>query len=176
MLIARGFLVLCGLSLSVPAMAQQADATFEYSPVARLLKSGQYRAEVWRRDIGADRSEIAWSDSEPAPTAAMAIAEACESLKQSFNPAFHCPHIATPVPREPAAPMAYAAPKVSIAKGPPRPTDPTVGGSKTSTPPPTAPATTPGAPSNDGTWAKNFWKAQERWFGGGGGGDGGGGP
>ena len=58
MSIARGLLVLCGLGLSVPALAQQADSTFEYSPVARLLQNGQYRAEVWRRDVSADRGEI----------------------------------------------------------------------------------------------------------------------
>ena len=58
MSIARGLLVLCGLGLSVPALAQQAGSDFEYSPLARLLQNGQYRAEVWRRDVSADRGEI----------------------------------------------------------------------------------------------------------------------
>ena len=67
----------CGLAWTAPAFAEEGAAGFEYSPVARLVQGGQFRAEVWRRDVATDSSEIAWSDSELSPTAAKAIGEAC---------------------------------------------------------------------------------------------------
>jgi hypothetical protein len=164
MSIARGLLVLCGLGLSVPALAQQAHSAFEYSPVARLLQNGQYRAEVWRRDVYADRSEIAWSEAEPSLTAVMAITEACASIKQNFDPSFHCPHAATPH-------------EGATFKGPSPPSQHKLATTRTSArpPPPMASPNSPVLQSSGSTWLKNFWKVQDSAAGGGSGGDSGGG-
>jgi hypothetical protein len=154
-----------------PQLVVVKKPAFEYSPVARLLQNGQFRAEVWRRDVANDRSEIAWSDSELASTAAMASAEACVSLKRNFDPSFDCPLAATPAPHEDAAPTAAAAPR----KGPPPPPKRRARVVRTSVRPPAKTPATPPAPSGGSDWLKNFWEVQDRASGGGGGADGGGG-
>ena len=166
MSITRGLLVLCGLGLSAPALAQQADLAFEYSPVARLLQNGQFRAEVWRRDIATDRIENAWNDAEPALTAAVAITAACASIKQNFDPSFRCSRAATPAPYEgatvkgPSPPAQRKPPIVRTSAYPSRVTSPN-----------------PAPQSGGSAWIKNFWEVRDREGGGGGGsgGDSGGG-
>jgi hypothetical protein len=160
-LIVTASLILWGVGLPVPALAQQVDAAFEYSPVARMLPNGQFRAEVWRRDIAADRSEVAWSDAEPVTTSALAIAEACASLKQNFDPAFQCPRIATPPPQLRAAvkPSAFGVPPVPVKTAPPPAPDhkPAVA----NTPPrPSTPAPPPMVGGN--AWVKDFWQVRDR--------------
>ena len=186
MLIARGLLVLCGLGLSAPALAQQTDAAFEYSPVARLLQNGQYRAEVWRRDVTADRGEIAWSDAEPTATAATAIAEACTALTQNFDPAFHCPRAvaapsqegvalkpsATAVPNKLPLPVGKAPPALpGVGKAPPALPGVVKAGAHPPSPAvmPGAPATTPAPPTGGSGWARDFWQSRDRTSAGGGG-------
>ena len=161
---ARGLVVLCGLGLSVPALAQQADLAFEYSPVARFLQNGQYRAEVWRRDVFSDRSEIAWSEAEPTFTAAMAVTQACASINQNFDPSFHCPRAATPH-------------EGATFKGPSPPSQHKLATIRTSARPlPRMDSSNSQFPHSSGsTWLKNFWEVRDRATGGDGGSSGGGG-
>ena len=74
----------------MPVLAQEQAAAFEYSPVVRLVRSGQFQAEVWRRDVRTDRSDLAWSNREIYPTTAAAMIEACTSLRKNFDAAFSC--------------------------------------------------------------------------------------
>jgi hypothetical protein len=87
--------LVCGLGAWAPLLAQQ--ATFEYSAVARLLQDGNFRAEIWRRELASDRSDIAWSSNEPSPNAVEAVGEACQSLQQNFDASFPCPRVASAV-------------------------------------------------------------------------------
>lgn len=96
--IARSVALLCGL-LAASAFAQQQESAFEYSPVARLMHDGSFRAEVWRREIATDRSDLAWSSNEPSPTAAVAASEACRSLQQNFDAGFVCPTAGSAAPQ-----------------------------------------------------------------------------
>jgi hypothetical protein len=79
-----------GLALAMPTLAQEQASAFEYSPVVRLVRSGQFQAEVWRRDVRTDRSDLAWSNREIYPTTAAAMVEACTSLRKNFDAAFSC--------------------------------------------------------------------------------------
>ena len=83
-------LMASSLALTTPALAQEQVAAFEYSPVVRLVRSGQFQAEVWRRDVRTDRSDLAWSNREIYPTTAAAMIEACTSLRRNFDAAFSC--------------------------------------------------------------------------------------
>src|SRR4030095_16569424 len=83
-------LVASSLRLTTPTLAQEQAAAFEYSPVVRLMRSGQFQAEVWRRDVRTDNSDLAWSNREIYPTAAAAVIEACTSLRKNFDVTFSC--------------------------------------------------------------------------------------
>ena len=92
MLISKILLLMASsLALTMPvALAQEQASAFEYSPVVRLVRSGQFQAEVWRRDVRTDRSDLAWSNREIYPTTAAAMIEACTSLRKNFDAAFSC--------------------------------------------------------------------------------------
>jgi hypothetical protein len=92
MLISKIFLLMASsLAMAMPvALAQEQASAFEYSPVVRLVRSGQFQAEVWRRDVRTDRSDLAWSNREIYPTTAAAMIEACTSLRKNFDAAFSC--------------------------------------------------------------------------------------
>src|SRR6185312_8037223 len=100
MLISKTLLLMASsLALTTPALAQEQAAAFEYSPVVRLMRSGQFQAEVWRRDVRTDRSDSAWSNGELYTTAAAAMIEACASLRKNFDVTFSCSRAA---PQEPS--------------------------------------------------------------------------
>ena len=88
----RSLVMTSCLALTAPALAQEAANTFEYSPVVRLMHNGKFRAEVWRRDVGTDQSDLAWSDSELSATATTAIVDACAALQRNFDGTFPCMH------------------------------------------------------------------------------------
>src|SRR5262245_34067630 len=100
MLISKTLLLMASsLALTAPALAQEQAAAFEYSAIARLMRSGQLQAEVWRRDIRTDQSDLAWRNRELYPTAVAAMMEACTSLRKNFDLTFSC---------SPAAPQGIA--------------------------------------------------------------------
>src|SRR6516225_5450156 len=150
---------LCGIGASVPSLAQDETKIFQYSPIARL-EAGQYRAEVWRREIASGKEEAAWSNSDLHGSAAEALAAACAKLRENFDASFACIQTSRD---------ANADKTVTESRPPPE------NGSKT--PPAMSPVPAPKAvaatsqPASN--WAKEFWTNQSRW--GHGGGDGGGG-
>jgi hypothetical protein len=82
-------LAVCGMGVIDPVMAEDQPAGAQYSPVARLLRNGQYRAEVWRRnDKGQD--EFVGTNYKPHASAAEAMDDACLSLRKHFDPSFSC--------------------------------------------------------------------------------------
>lgn len=169
-------IVACGLAVTEPAGAGELAAAFEYAPVARLTHGGLFRAEVWRRDVRTDRSDLAWSDSEPYATAALAMVEACASLQKSYDPAFPCARAtqarsgtaraAGPAPA-PAAPKVAAVP-VRQGMTPAKAPVPRAGNQSASQAP-----NRQVVAGDRNAWIKEFWKHQDT--GQGGGGDGGGG-
>src|SRR6476469_3778017 len=91
MLISKTVLLMAGsLALTTPTLAQEQAAAFEYSPVVRLTRSGEFQAEVWRRDVRTDHCDLAWSNGGIYPTAAAAMIEACTSLRKNFDVTFSC--------------------------------------------------------------------------------------
>jgi uncharacterized membrane protein YgcG len=91
MLISKTLLLMASsLALATPTLAQEQSTAFEYSPVVRLMRSGQFQAEVWRRDVRTNHSDLAWSNRETYPTAAAAMIEACTSLRKNFDVPFSC--------------------------------------------------------------------------------------
>jgi hypothetical protein len=91
MLISKTLLLMASsLTLATPTLAQERATAFEYSPVVRLMRSGQFQAEVWRRDVRTNRSDVAWSNRETYPTTAAAMIEACTSLRKNFDVPFTC--------------------------------------------------------------------------------------
>jgi hypothetical protein len=163
MRITSSLVLTCGLAWAAPALAEEVAAAFEYSPVARLVQGGQFRAEVWRRDVATDSSDVAWSDAELSPTAAKAIGEACAALQKNFDPDFACSLHQGSV-------SLAAKPKVAskALTGPP----PTHKAKSAHAPPRVA--AEPAAASDKANWAKDFWKEKDA-IGGFGGGAGGGG-
>ena len=83
-----------GVALITSALAQEQSAAFDYWPVARHLRSGQFQAEVWRHDLRNDYSDLAWSNQEPFATPAMAMAKACTSVQNGFDASFSCSGVA----------------------------------------------------------------------------------
>jgi hypothetical protein len=79
-----------GLALTTSTLAQEQSAAFEYWPVARHLRSGQFQAEVWRHDLRNDYNDLAWSNQEPFATPAIAMAKACTSVQNNFDASFSC--------------------------------------------------------------------------------------
>jgi hypothetical protein len=83
-----------GVALTTSTLAQEQSAAFEYWPVARHLRSGQFQAEVWRHDLRNDYSDLAWSNQEPFATPAIAMAKACSSVQNNFDASFSCSGVA----------------------------------------------------------------------------------
>jgi hypothetical protein len=91
MLISKSLLLMASaLALTTPALAQERATAFEYSAVARLTPSGQFQAEVWRRDVRTGHSDLAWSNRELYLTPTAAMVEACTSLRKNFDVASSC--------------------------------------------------------------------------------------
>ena len=151
MLISKTLLMMASsLALTTPALAQEQAAAFEYSPVVRLMRSGQFQAEVWRRDVRTDRSDSAWSNGEIYPTAAAAMIEACTSLRKNFDVTFSCSSAAPQTVRDRAAanPSATAAAMKSAG--------PAVERKGTLVKTPVGPERVTSDAS--GAWLKDFWK------------------
>ena len=82
--------MLWGLALITPALAQDQRAQSAYSASAQLMNDGQYRAEVWRRDGATGRNELAWNNAATHATMTKAMDEACTALKQFYDPTASC--------------------------------------------------------------------------------------
>jgi uncharacterized membrane protein YgcG len=163
MLIFKTLLLMASsFALTVPALAQEPATAFEYSAVARLMRSGQFQAEVWRRDVTNDHSDLAWTNRELYPTAAAAMGEACTSLRKNFDLAFSCLRAA---PQGPARDKTPANPGATVAA------------MKSAVPAVEHKVVVDEKVISDASraWLKDFWKVQERQSGGGTGGAGGGG-
>jgi hypothetical protein len=80
----------CGAALATSTVAQEQSATFEYWPIARHLRSGQFQAEVWRHDRRNGYSDLAWSNQESFATPTIAMANACSSVQSNFDASFSC--------------------------------------------------------------------------------------
>ena len=79
----------CGMGVIEPVMAEDQRVGAQYSPVVRQLRNGQYRAEVWRRnDKG--QEEFVGTNYKPHASAAMAMDDACLSVRKYFDPSFSC--------------------------------------------------------------------------------------
>ncbi len=99
---------MCGIGAIAPALAEDQPTPFQYSPVARLLSNGQYRAEIWRRDVANGQEDRAWSNFELHASSAKAMDEACTTLRKYFDGSFSCAQIssdlkAAEIAKEPAA-------------------------------------------------------------------------
>src|SRR5215471_16398061 len=153
------FVAICGISATAPTLAQDGARIFQYSPVARLVEEGQYRAEVLRREVASGTEDRAWSNSSLHESAADAIAAACATLRENFDDSFSCPQRsrdakAGETVKKPAA-------VVTQKSRPPKDNGP-------NTPPANSLVTTPKAvaaaskPSSS-DWARDFWANQSRW-------------
>ena len=152
MRITSSLVLTCGLAWTAPALAEDAAAAFEYSAVARLVQGGQFQAEVWRRDVATDGTDVAWTDTELSPTAAKAIGEACAALQKNFDPSFSC------LTHQQASVTEAAKPKVlTKALAGPLPPHKVI---KMVHPP--QPPAEPAVVIDKGSWVKDFWKTQER--------------
>ena len=204
MLISKILLLMASsLALTTPALAQEQAAPFEYSPVVRLVRSGQFQAEVWRRDVRTDRNDLAWSNREIYPTTAAAMIEACTSLRKNFDAAFSCldhqpvvlardagtdrndhdPPARATRQQSAAPPTSKVAASLAAPQG--RVTDRAPGNPRVTAVP--MKSAVPAVKRKvvvyeyvitsdaKGAWYKDFWKNQERYFGGGGDGGGSGG-
>jgi hypothetical protein len=171
----------CGIG-AIPALAQDESRIFQWSPVARPVGQGQYRAEIWRRENASGNEDRAWMSSDLHASSTEAMAAACATLRKNFDDSFSC----TQTSRDAKA--------RKVEESRPREEN----GSKTPpaiSPVPTqndiATASQPGSnnwtavvkqvwaaasQSGSGNWAKEFWANQSKWgHGGGDGGAGGGG-
>ena len=203
MLISKILLLMASsLALTMPvALAQEHAAPFEYSPVVRLVRSGQFQAEVWRRDVRTDRNDLAWSNREIYPTTAAAMIEACTSLRKNFDAAFSCsdhqpvvlardvgtdrndhdPPARATRQQSAAPPTSKVAASLAAPQG--RVTDRAPGNPRVTAVP--MKSAVPAVKrkvvvyeyvtsDGKGAWYKDFWNNQERYFGGGSDGGGGG--
>ena len=158
-----------GLAVTMPALAQEQAAAFEYYPVAHPIPSGQFQAEVWRRNLRTGPSDLAWSSQTRYATAARAMAQACVSLQKNFDASFSCSRVANPPPASSTAlaSVAAAANKTAV---------PAVERkvSSVNAPVRSQPITyEPVGLDEKSSWLNNFWKNHERYSGGGDGGGGG---
>jgi len=74
----------CGIGATVPSFAQDEARIFSYRPMVQLVRDGQYRAEVWKRENASGKEELAWSNSDLHASAARALAAACATLRETF--------------------------------------------------------------------------------------------
>ena len=177
-------IALCGIGASVPTLAQDETRIFQYSPIARLVGEGQYRAEVWRLENASGKEERAWSDPKLHGSSAEAMAAACATLRENYS--FSC----TQASRDAKAGKVVKVPSTGVAEASGPQTPP----ANAPVPPPKADAAASQPGSNNwamefwlnvvaaasqpgSNWAKEFWANQSRWShsGGDGGGGGGGG-
>jgi hypothetical protein len=169
---------LYGVAMITPASAQHQTAPFQYSPVTRLMNSGKFRAEVWRRNVATGTEELVWSNSVLHSTATMAIVQACTSLQKYFDESFSCPRAASQEPITPAPiAQAKATPKrTPTPDGHPNPLL-NLATKMTTVERRVAPGrrlvSSPSGANTPST--REFWENRERWRGGGGEGGGGGG-
>jgi hypothetical protein len=155
----------------MPALAQEQAAAFEYYPVAHHMPSGQFQAEVWRRNLRIGPSDLAWSNQERYATAARAMAEACVSIQQNFDTSFSCSRVANATPAS-----SSTAPSASVTAPAKRTAVPAVEPKVTSVNAPVRSRSVTYEPvglDEKSSWLKDFWKNIEKHSGGGGGGDGG---
>src|SRR5262249_30992514 len=91
-MLTRTFLVVavCGIGASVPTLAQDETRIFQYSPIARLVGEGQYRAEVWKRENASGRENLGWSTSDVQGRPAEVWAAPCENPREYFDVFFPC--------------------------------------------------------------------------------------
>jgi hypothetical protein len=168
MLIIRALLLIAsGLALTTPTVAQEQASAFEYSAVVRILRSGHFQAEVWRRDVRTDQGDLAWSNSAFYPSATAAMIEACAALRKDFDETFSCSPVA---PQQAVGASATMTPSGTAMSG--KGAAPAVDPKAASMKKPVGPERTSDA---SGAWLKDFWRSQERQFGGGGDGGGSGG-
>jgi len=158
----------CGIGATGPILAQDDARIFQFSPIARLVGEGQYRAEVWRRENASGKEERAWSSSGLHGSSAEAMAAACATLHENFDDSFPCTQ-----PSRHAKAGATVKETGSVVTEKLRP--PTENGSKT--PPANSPVSAPKAvvaasKLGSNNWAKEFWANQSRWGHGSGGGGG----
>ena len=134
-----------GFALTTSTLAQEQSAAFEYWPVARHLRSGQFQAEVWRHDLRNDYNDSAWSNQEPFATPAIAMAKACTSVQNNFDASFSCSglvhHGSAVVAKKIAATEGES--RGTAAKGPMHPLPI---------------AKVPGSSGERHAWLKDFWK------------------
>jgi hypothetical protein len=172
----------CGIGASVPTLAKDEARIFQYSPIARFVGEGQYRAEVWRRETASGKEERAWSSSYLFGSSEQAIAVACTTLRETF--ASSCtsrnakagetvrePGSVVTDKSRPTSQALPANPPIPAPKEVPAASNP---GSTNWTKEFWAKVAAAASHSNNSNWAKEFWTSQSRWSGGGGGGDGGG--
>jgi hypothetical protein len=77
-------IAVCGIGATVPTLADDEARIFQYSSIARLVGEGQYRAEVWKREIASGKEEPAWSSSDLHRSSEQAIVAACTTLRENF--------------------------------------------------------------------------------------------
>ena len=186
-------LAACSMGIIEPVIAEDQPAGAQYSPAARRLSNGQYRAEIWRQD---DKGQDVFvgTNYKPHASAAKAMNDACLLLRKYFDPSFACSEI--PADQESAEKTTES----SVSVPDPKPVTanrmegerPVAATTKTGTDSaggsaearkvasaPKAAQAKPGAAATMASnfrpsqWGKHFWDNQARW--GHGGGDGGGG-
>jgi hypothetical protein len=74
----------CGIGATVPSFAHDEARIFSYRPMAQLVRDGQYRAEVWKRENASGKEELAWSNSDLHASWGQALAAACATLRENF--------------------------------------------------------------------------------------------
>jgi len=154
----------CGIGATVPTLAQDEARIFQYSPIARFVGEGQYRAEVWRRENASGKEERAWSNSDLHGSSTEALAAACAKLRENFDDSFSCTQAsrdakAGETVKEPGTVVTEESrpPKENRSKAPP------------ANSPVPAPKSAAAASPGSSDWGKEFWAHQSRWGHGGGG-------
>jgi hypothetical protein len=167
---------LCGIGASVPTLALGEARIFQYSPIARLVREGQYRAEVWRRETSSGKEERAWSSVDLHGSSEQAIAAACTTLRENF--ASSCTSRITkagetvresgPLVTDNSRPPLQALPANSPIPAPKEISAPSSPGSANWAKEFWAKVAAAASHSNKPNWVKEFWTGQSRWSGGGG--------
>jgi len=148
----------CCIGAMGSTLAQDEARIFQYSPVARLVAEGQYRAEVWRRENATGTEECAWSSSDLHGSSAVAMAAACATLRRDFDESFSCSRTS----RDAKAPEIVKEPGTVVTEEsrPPKKSGSTTPPANSPVPAPKAVAAASKLGSNN--WAKKFWANQSR--------------
>src|SRR5262249_30515107 len=168
----------CGIGGTVPTFAQDKARIFQYSPIARLVGEGQYRAEVWRRENASGKKDLAWTSFDLHGSSAEAMAAACATLREKYDNSFSCTQRSRDAKASETVKKLSAV--VTQKSRQPKANGPKTPSANSPVPAPKVVAAASKPRSNN--WAKEFWANQSRWGhgsgdgggGGGGGGDGGG--